>query len=129
MFSGCDLNNEETVYDTGSDLDNEEAVYDTNSDLDNEEAVYGTGGDLDNKKTVCLFCNTTLNSIELDDLERSEFKVCANHYCECMPESTPWRWIIKCYNYNCSNSICKTCYAIGTNSNYICRDCSVFNKN
>jgi len=36
----------------------------------------------------------------------SEYR-CKDHWCDCMPESTPWKWLNDCEI--CDHTICKTC--------------------
>lgn len=47
--------------------------------------------------------------------------LCENHWCECMPKSTPWKWLNSCDI--CSRTICKTC-KFETDNNLICQSCA-----
>ena len=83
----------------------------------------------------CEFCKCLLKDDELsiyrkiskdkdasaDILAYHYVLVCKKHWCTCMPSSTPWGWINKCDQ--CTNMICKSCWCIGKNGQYMCNEC------
>lgn len=78
----------------------------------------------------CNICNIALTQQELEvlhlspDEEHPEWHVlaCKNHRYKCMPEETPWSWIIKC-PICYKRTICKSCYHYEDNGDRVCSRC------
>ena len=87
----------------------------------------------------CEICHTTLTDKELipyykdnipskDTIERDQtfgrVFVCEKHYCMCMPQLTPWKWIQYCDKCR-ENLVCKTCRRDHNDDDKYCLDCSI----
>lgn len=83
----------------------------------------------------CLQCNKQLNEEEydynvanpglhgylnFDQWGKTPGYLCSKHWCECMPNGTPWSWLNKCDT--CGTPICKTCKNSGDKGT-ICSEC------
>jgi hypothetical protein len=62
----------------------------------------------------CDICSNALTTEEIDYFKQHDLiryldcgYLCKKHWCECMPNQTPWKWLIQCGI--CDNYICKTC--------------------
>lgn len=47
--------------------------------------------------------------------------LCKSHWCECMPEATPWRYLTDCGV--CGGTVCKTCKCETNMGCVVCSDC------
>jgi len=80
----------------------------------------------------CCICLNDLTDEEKkynDDNKEEIFSIqngyiCRSHWCQCMPVSTPWRYLCQCAS--CDNYVCKECHRIGEEHETICEDC--YNK-
>jgi len=78
----------------------------------------------------CNICEAPLTDDELKVLHVSRNEkhpeyyilVCKKHWCECLPEETPWRWVHTCPKCN-KRMICKSCYWQGKEDIRICSVC------
>ena len=78
---------------------------------------------------VCVRCSEPLDTETLDyctkhlDLleEIGSGYLCREHWSECMPQSTPWNYVIGCNI--CGESICKSCKTETKGGGIICTTC------
>lgn len=78
----------------------------------------------------CTKCSNKLTEEELKFFNENVLLritnnyLCKLHWCECMPDATPWKWLNTCSI--CDKGICNACknYTIN-NNNTICSDCYV----
>jgi hypothetical protein len=76
----------------------------------------------------CVKCDTKLSVKEIDFyLHQQKFtdewfiNLCEKHWCKCMPETTPWRYLTQCAN--CSANICKSCKYNTETGEIVCENC------
>jgi hypothetical protein len=71
----------------------------------------------------CTICSNSLTTYEQNYFNENELWYikphCQKHWCECMPQSTPYKWLIDCYV--CDTIVCKSC--IGDCSKRLCQVC------
>lgn len=80
-------------------------------------------------KLACIKCGNNLNeeATEYYNTKREWLEevgsgpICQDHWCECMPSSTPWRYVTNCII--CNKSICKSCKTETKGGGLICTDC------
>lgn len=74
---------------------------------------------------LCQICQTKLTQEDVTNLRIDDgysIMVCKNHYCACLPDSTPYKWIEQCSI--CANYMCKSCGGYDLNGNLsICSKC------
>jgi len=82
----------------------------------------------------CLVCHNKLTDDDLvayknwsADQLSGLVLVCKAHWCNCMPDTTPWRWVHYCDTKYCRNTICKSCYH-SSDDGQICYDCAQTNN-
>jgi hypothetical protein len=76
----------------------------------------------------CSSCDNILYKFEKDYLESHKLidlcrgYLCKEHWCDCMPESTPWSYIRQCDA--CQNkNLCKSCKNMDRFGNFLCQRC------
>lgn len=80
----------------------------------------------------CNICREKLTSEDIKNLKITEdcihegkiygVLVCQKHYCECMPERIPTKWICKCAT--CDDYLCNSCGYYIENDVIVCYDCA-----
>lgn len=66
-----------------------------------------------NNKMKCNKCDNIITEEEKIYIEKNKLQdicngyLCKNHWCKCMPKSTPWSYLMPCDI--CDGMICKTC--------------------
>ena len=78
---------------------------------------------------TCIRCGDNLDDDSIDYyrikhdwlLEIGSGPLCQNHWCECMPDSTPWKYLTGCVI--CNKSICKSCKTETKGGGLICTVC------
>ena len=75
----------------------------------------------------CTKCVNTVTDEEKNYFDENDIiacigggYLCKSHWCECMPQNTPWKWLTECSV--CGNAICKTCKC-ETARSMVCSDC------
>lgn len=78
---------------------------------------------------ICTKCSDPLDAeaIEYCQQNLSELRdigigyICQSHWCDCMPRTTPWRYLTNCTV--CGDSVCKSCKTETRGGGLICAEC------
>jgi hypothetical protein len=81
-----------------------------------------------NQDIKCFTCDQFLTQDEYDFYKTNELieqlhchYYCKQHWCECMPQTTPWAWLTPCSI--CHQVVCKSCKYIAYGGLTTCSDC------
>lgn len=83
-----------------------------------------------NETEICRICHNELSPEAMAYFKENNYLItsgicegylCEDHWCDCMPRSTPWSWVRQCIL--CARSICKSCKCEDI-CGHICFECS-----
>lgn len=87
---------------------------------------------VDCDKCLCLICQSPLLPSEISTLKIEGYHftdgectiplLCKQHYCSCLPQTTPWNWVTRC-DVCSENIVCKACKNERSGL-IICRSCA-----
>lgn len=79
-------------------------------------------------RPFCNQCQEPLTDEELDYYKKNDLikdlgcdYYCTTHWCACMPEITPWKYLIQCNS--CGTAICRSCKSDTNYGGMFCSDC------
>lgn len=93
-----------------------------------EEARDTYGFVCKNDRYKCMICYTKLDEEEIRVCSNTDYIfVCKKHWCNCMPDRTPWSYVVRCSE--CSDkTYCKTCKEYDENGDTICFSCKLMEE-
>ena len=69
-------------------------------------------------RNKCIICHEQLSDEEVEVSKEADFFLCNKHWCECMPQHTPWSYVVICPSCY-EKTFCKSCKAYGKKWPYL----------